>query len=153
MNPTSPASERRNTSWGWGIALDRKMLVLLALSIAVLVVALYVPTLGNGFINLDDPDYVTRNAHVLRGLSGENVMWAFGTNNPAANWHPLTWISHMADVQVFGLNPWGHHLINVLLMAADMVLLFLFLANATGRIWRAAAVAAIFAVHPLTVEG
>jgi len=153
MNPTNLDSNSKNTSGGRSPGLNPQTFVLLALALAVLAVALYVPTLRNGFINFDDPDYVTRNAHVLRGMSWENVVWSFGTNNPAANWHPLTWISHMADVQIFGLKPWGHHLINVLLMAADVVLLFLFLASATGRIWRAAAVAAIFAVHPMNVEG
>jgi tetratricopeptide (TPR) repeat protein len=125
---------------------------LLSLALALLVVALYLPAVRNGFVNFDDPDYVTHNAHVLEGLNWENGKWAFGTNNPAANWHPLTWLSHMADVEAFGLKPWGHHLINVLLMAAGVALLFLFLAAMTGKLWRSAAVAATFAVHPLNVE-
>jgi len=152
MNPTNNSSETKNTPWGWSFAAERQTLVLLALSFAVLTLALYLPALGNGFVNYDDPDYVTRNANVLHGLSWENVGWSFGTNNPAANWHPLTWITHMADVQVYGLKPWGHHLTSVLLMAADVVLLFLFLTQLTGQIWRSAAVAALFAVHPLNVE-
>jgi protein O-mannosyl-transferase len=127
-------------------------MVLLAIGLVLLVVVLYLPAVRNGFVNYDDPDYVTHNARVLKGLNWENVEWAFGTNNPAANWHPLTWLSHMADVQLFGQNPWGHHLINVLLMAAGVALLFWFLAAATGKIWHSAAVAAIFAVHPLNVE-
>ncbi|MGB2663883.1 MAG: tetratricopeptide repeat protein, partial [Candidatus Acidiferrum sp.] len=106
----------------------------------------------NGFVNYDDPDYVTRNGRVLQGINWENVKWAFGTNNSVANWHPLTWLSHMADVEIFGLSPWGHHLINILLMAANSVLLFWFLAATTEKLWRSAAVAAIFAVHPLNVE-
>lgn len=80
------------------------------------------------------------------------MKWAFGTNNSVANWHPLTWLSHMADVEIFGLSPWGHHLINILLMAANSVLLFWFLTATTEKLWRSAAVAAIFAVHPLNVE-
>jgi Tfp pilus assembly protein PilF len=131
---------------------DRRTPLFLSLALALLVVALYLPALRNGFVNFDDPDYVTHNAHVLQGLNWENGKWAFGTNNPAANWHPLTWLSHMADVQAFGLKPWGHHLINVLLMAAGVAVLFLFLAAMTGQLWRSAAVAAIFAVHPLNVE-
>jgi Tfp pilus assembly protein PilF len=140
------------TSATWSHAPDRRTILLFAIALALLVLALYLPALQNGFVNYDDPDYVTHNAHVLQGLNWENLKWAFGTNNPAANWHPLTWLSHMADVQAFGLKPWGHHLINVLLMAADAALLFLFLAALTGKIWRSAAVAAIFAVHPLNVE-
>ena len=133
-------------------ALPWQALLIASVGLALLVVALYLPAIHNGFVNYDDPDYVTHNPNVLQGLSWENVKWAFGTDNPAANWHPLTWLSHMADVQVFGLNPWGHHFINVLLMAADVVLLFLFLQLASGSLWRSATVAAIFAVHPLNVE-
>ena len=153
MTSAITTKEPEGASLRWSPALDRQTLALLALSLAVLMIALYLPALRNGFINYDDPDYVTANARVLRGLSWENFRWAFGTNNPAANWHPLTWLSHMSDVQAFGLNPLGHHLINVLLMAADVVLLFLFLASMTGQLWRSAAVAAVFAVHPLNVEG
>jgi protein O-mannosyl-transferase len=152
MISTNATREPQSTRLGWSTALDRQALVLLALSLAVLTIALYLPALRNGFINFDDPDYVTGNAQVLRGLSRENFRWAFGTDNPAANWHPLTWLSHMSDVQAFGLKPLGHHLINILLMAVDVVLLFLFLAGTTGRRWRSAAVAAVFAVHPLNVE-
>jgi protein O-mannosyl-transferase len=133
-------------------ALRLQALAMISFALAALVIALYLPALHNGFINYDDPDYVTHNPQVLQGLSWDNVKWAFGTNNPAANWHPLTWLSHMLDVQVFGMNPSGHHLMNVLLMAAVVVLLFLFLARATGNLWPSAAVAAIFAVHPLNVE-
>jgi protein O-mannosyl-transferase len=139
-NPASPG------------AMDRQTIVMLALALAVVVIALFLPALRNGFVNYDDPDYITHNVHVLQGLNWENIKWAFGTDNPAANWHPLTWISHMLDVQIFGLNPWGHHLINILMMAADVVLLFLFLVQATQKLWPSAAVAAIFAVHPLNVE-
>jgi len=135
-----------------GTGRQRQPWLMVCAALTVLVIALYWPALRNGFVNYDDPDYVTHNAHVLRGLSWQNVLWAFGTDNPAANWHPLTWLSHTVNVQVFGLAPWGHHLVNILLMAADVVLLFLFVASATGRIWRSAAVAAIFAVHPLNVE-
>lgn len=138
-------------SRGWSFAQVRQNLVLLDLSLAILVCALYLPALRNGFVNYDDPDYVTHNAHVLRGLSWDNLGWSF-TNTPTANWHPLTWVSHTLDVQLYGLNPWGHHLTNVLFMAVDVVLLFLFLTGATRRIWLSAAVAALFAVHPLNVE-
>jgi protein O-mannosyl-transferase len=132
--------------------LQLQALAMISFALAALVIALYLPALHNGFINYDDPDYVTHNPQVLHGLNWDNVKWAFGTSNPAANWHPLTWMSHMLDVQVFGMNPSGHHLINILLMAIEVVLLFLFLARATGKLWPSAAVAAIYAVHPLNVE-
>ena len=131
---------------------DGNSLVLVAFALALLVFVLYLPALRNGFVNYDDPDYLTHNARVLQGLSWENVKWAFGTDNSAANWHPLTWLSHMTDIQVFGLKPWGHHLINVVLMAADVAVLFWFLVAATGELWQSTVVAAIFAVHPLNVE-
>lgn len=123
-----------------------------ALVLALGTILLYAPALQNGFVNYDDPDYVTHNAHVLRGTTWANVKWAFGTDNPAANWHPVTWISHMLDVQFFGLNPFFHHLNNVLFQAVDVVLLFLILVRGTGYALRSAAVAALFAVHPLNVE-
>src|SRR5437899_3643547 len=81
---------------------------LLAMLLALGTAALYAPSVRNGFINYDDTDYVTRNAHVLAGLSWTNIIWAFGTENPAANWHPLTWISHMLDVRWYGTDPAGH---------------------------------------------
>jgi protein O-mannosyl-transferase len=152
MNAIDTASETQEATVAKNLGQHRRTVLFLAFGLALLVVVLYLPALNNGFVNYDDPDYVTHNIRVLQGLNWENVKWAFGTNNPAANWHPLTWLSHMADVQVFGLRPWGHHLINVLLMAADVALLFWFLAVATGKVWSSAAVAAILAVHPLNVE-
>lgn len=129
-----------------------RTIILLAVLLAVGSAALYAPALRNGFVNYDDPDYITRNANVQSGLSWPGIVWAFGTENAAANWHPLTWISHMLDVSWFGMNPVGHHFTNVLLFTMDIVVLFLFLTSATGEVWRNAAVAALFAVHPLNVE-
>jgi tetratricopeptide (TPR) repeat protein len=140
-----------STSYGWSFAPGRQTRVLLALSLALLVFTLYLPALRNGFTNYDDPDYVTHNTHVLRGLGWDNLVWSFASST-SAHWHPLTMISHTLDVQLYGLKPWGHHLTNVLFMAVDVVLLFFFLMSATGRIWCSAAVAALFAVHPLNVE-
>jgi Tfp pilus assembly protein PilF len=112
---------------------------------------LYYTTLNSAFLNYDDPAYVTANTHVLKGLSWSNIRWAL-TATVEANWHPLTWISHMFDVQFFGSNPSGHHIVNVLLHASNVVLLFLVLWKATANILRSAVVAAVFAVHPLNVE-
>jgi len=132
--------------------INWRTLFLLSVVLAVGTMAVYAPAMHNGFVNLDDPEYVTRNSHVLGGLSWADVQWALGSNYPSSNWHPLTWLSHMADVQLYGQNPAGHHFTNVLLHALDVVALFLVVALGTGRALRAAAVAAIFAVQPLNVE-
>ena len=106
---------------------------------------------GHSFINYDDGLYVYENPHVRGGLSKEGVSWAFTTFD-AANWHPLTWISHMTDVQLFGLDAGWHHRVNVLFHLANTALLFLVLWRMTGGLWQSAFVAALFAVHPLHVE-
>ena len=113
--------------------------------------ALYLPGLHHEFINYDDTYYVTANAHVLRGLTWENVGWALRTIT-YGNWHPLSWMAHMAEVQLFGLNPAGYHFSSMLVHAVNVVLVFLLLRGATGYLGRSAAVAALFAVHPLNVE-
>ncbi len=99
----------------------------------------------------DDSAYVTKNIHVSTGLNLGNVVWAF-TSFHQGNWHPLTWISHMADCQLFGLNSGPHHLVNVVLHAVNVLLLFWLLQRATGAVWRSFLVAALFAAHPLNVE-
>jgi len=103
------------------------------------------------FLDFDDSQYVTKNVHVRTGWNLGNVVWA-STSFYAANWHPLTWLSHMADCQLFGLNSGSHHLVNVALHAANVLLVFLLLQRATGAVWRSFFVAALFAVHPLNVE-
>lgn len=111
----------------------------------------YLQTLRHDFVNYDDNLYVSENPHVQQGLTIDSIAWAF-TNAKGGNWHPLTWLSHMADVSVWGSKPGGHHFTNVILHAANTVLLFLVFAQMTGGIWRSALVAALFAVHPLHVE-
>jgi len=103
------------------------------------------------FINFDDNDYVTDNRHVEDGLTAEGITWAFTTGH-ASNWHPLTWISHMVDVELFGLQPGWHHLTNLLFHLASTLLLFLVLHRMTKALWQSAFVAALFALHPLHVE-
>jgi protein O-mannosyl-transferase len=125
--------------------------LILALVLFAGTVILYLPALNSAFVNYDDPAYVTRNARVLDGLSWSNIAWAW-TATIEANWHPLTWISHMADVQIFGVNPRGHHLVSVFLHALNVLLLFFVLRRATGFVRRSAVVTALFAVHPLNVE-
>lgn len=119
--------------------------------LVVTLAAVYAQVRTFAFVNLDDQQYVTSNPVVLRGLTWDGVGWAFGGFH-AANWHPLTWLSHMADVTLFGLDAGAHHLVNVALHALNALLLFAFLRRATGATWRSAAVAALFAVHPLHVE-
>lgn len=115
------------------------------------IMVIYQPVGGYEFINYDDPLYVTENEPVRRGLTLEGTRWAF-TSMHAANWHPITWLSHMLDVQLYGLNAGAHHLTNVLFHIFNSMLLFLLLQRMTGALWRSAMVAALFAVHPLYVE-
>jgi protein O-mannosyl-transferase len=114
-------------------------------------VLVYWPATSHDFVNYDDSYYVTSNAHVRTGLSWENVKWAF-SNPVVGNWHPLTMLSHMLDCQIYGLNPWGHHLTNILLHGTNTALVFLLLCGLTGAVWRSLAVAALFGLHPLHVE-
>src|SRR5512133_1633480 len=123
----------------------------MGLAIALLILAPYAQVRGFGFVNLDDQQYVYENPLVLHGLSWSGVWSAFAEFR-ATNWHPLTWLSHMADVEAFGLDAGAHHIVNVALHLANALLLFAFLRRATGARWRSGAVAALFAVHPLHVE-
>ena len=111
----------------------------------------FLPAVHNEFINYDDDVYVTGNAHIQGGLSLSTVEWAFKSMH-ASNWHPLTWLSHAADCEFYGLNPQGHHLTSVLLHAINAVLLFLALRRLTGAGWRSLFVAVVFGLHPLRVE-
>ena len=122
-----------------------------AAALVLLVGIAFYPALRNGFADVDDPDYVTANAHVRAGLTATGAVWAF-TSMEAANWHPLTWLSHMADVTAFGLDPRGHHATSLALHAASTALLFLALATMTGRDVLSWVTAALFGVHPLRVE-
>ena len=129
----------------------RRYDILVCLFLVVAVALIYGRTLGHDFVNYDDPNYVVENAHVRAGLSLEGFRWALTTFH-ASNWHPLTWLSHMLDCQVFGLNPGRHHLVNLLLHLANAILMFLVFRTMTGSLWRSAFVAALFAVHPLHVD-
>ncbi len=122
-----------------------------AAGLAVLTIAVYWGVWSFGFVNFDDPQYVVLNPHVTTGLSWANIVWAFTTGH-AANWHPVTWISHMTDVSWFGVTPGPAHTTNLVLHVMNVVLLFSFLSRATGASWPSALVAALFAVHPLHVE-
>jgi len=121
------------------------------LALATLVVLIYAQTAAFQFVNYDDEAYVSRNPHVTTGLSTDNLHWAF-TTSYFNNWHPLTWVSHMIDCQIFGVNPGAHHLVNGLFHLANAVLLFEILRRTTHRQAASAVVALLFAVHPLRVE-
>jgi hypothetical protein len=129
----------------------RQKPILLGALLVLATLLLYGRVTHHPFLEYDDSAYITKNIHVRTGLSFDNTAWAFTTFHEA-NWHPLTWLSHMVDCQMFGLNPGSHHLVNVTLHAINVVLLFLLLQRCTGAVWRSFLVAALFAVHPLNVE-
>jgi len=124
---------------------------LLAATLALLTIAVYAPVRSHEFISLDDPGYIVDNPHVTTGLTWANVRWAL-TSGYAANWHPLTWVSHQADVSLFGVAPGRHHLTNVAWHVLTSLLLFGLLRAMTGAVWRSAFVAGLFALHPAHVE-
>jgi tetratricopeptide (TPR) repeat protein len=123
----------------------------ICLALAAITVAVYAPLFHYDFLTFDDQIYVTENPYVRSGLNGNSLAWAFQSST-SGNWLPLTWISHVLDVQCYGMKAGGHHLTNVLLHAANAVLLFLLLQQMTGAAWRSAVVAALFAWHPAHVE-
>ena len=129
----------------------RSRVILICLVLTSMVLAVFAQVRSHEFINYDDYDYVTGNNAVLTGLSWQNVQWAF-TTNQASNWHPLTWLSLMLDRQLFGVNPAGFHITNLILHIANILLLFMVLKKMTGALWQSAFVAALFALHPLHVE-
>ena len=140
--PPEPPVARQPLGW---------QMPLICLGLIAAVSAAYSRVTHNGFLGYDDAGYITDNAHVKAGLKWATVGWAFITNTES-NWHPLTWLSHALDCQLFGLNPAGHHWMSVLIHAVNAVLLFLVLRFATGFRWRSLMVAALFALHPMNVE-
>jgi len=130
---------------------SKKTTVLICLGLALAIFGVYWQVHGFDYVNYDDPDYASENPMVIGGLSLKSIAWAF-THVYAANWHPLTWISHMLDCQIFGVKPGGPHVVNVLFHAANAILLFLLLRRITGAQWSSAIIAAVFALHPLHVE-
>lgn len=127
----------------------RIFIILLIISATL---AAYWQLKGNGFVNFDDDIYITGNSDLQKGLTGESIKWAFSLSNKTSYWHPLTWLSLMADYELFGLDPTGYHLVNLLLHITNAVLLFLIFNRMTARVWPSAFVAALFALHPLNVE-
>jgi protein O-mannosyl-transferase len=119
--------------------------------LAMMTFVVYVRTLNNPFIDWDDHGYVVQNLHVQQGITWDSLHWSL-TALYAYNWHPLTWLSHAFDCQLFGLNPEGHHLTSIILHVLNTAILFWLLSRVTGRTGRSFVVAALFAVHPLNVE-
>lgn len=122
-----------------------------AVLLVVLTIAAFYPVTFCQFVNVDDTSYVTGNDHVKQGLNIRNAHWAFTTLD-VSNWHPLTWVSHMLDVSLYGLNPAGHHATSLIIHLLNVILLFFWLRAVSDMVWRSALVAGLFAVHPLALE-
>ena len=129
----------------------KKHFYIICLLLVVVTLAVYWQVQDNDFVHYDDGVYVTENTHVHKGVTFDGLTWAF-TSSHASNWHPLTWISHMIDCQLYGLNPRGHHITSLLFHVANTLLLLLILVRMTGALWQSSFVAALFALHPLHVE-
>jgi len=130
---------------------DNRRTLFVWLFLAIAVIVIYWQVNNHDFVYFDDNEYITENRHVQTGLTSGNITWAFTTFH-AANWHPLTWISHMLDYELFRLNPAGYHIVNLLFHMANTLLLFFILHRMTKGLWQSAFVAAVFAIHPLHVE-
>jgi Tfp pilus assembly protein PilF len=129
----------------------KSYILLICLALAVSTFIAYEPIRHNDFVQYDDYTYVLENTNVKGGITLRSVIWAF-TKSYEANWHPITWLSHMLDCEIYGLNPLGHHITNLLIHIANTLLLFLLLSKMTNAVWRSAFVAAAFALHPIHVE-
>ncbi|CAN2043701.1 protein O-mannosyl-transferase [Candidatus Magnetomoraceae bacterium gMMP-13] len=125
--------------------------ILISLFLTLLILAAYGQIRNFDFAGFDDKLYVTENSHVQSGFTCKSIAWAF-TTYCSANWHPVTWLSHILDYEIYGLNPGGHHWTNLLFHTANSILLFFILYQMTGALWQSAFVAALFALHPLHVE-
>jgi tetratricopeptide (TPR) repeat protein len=149
-NVLAPTAKSSGTAQGIFSSARTRTLVL-SLLLALVTLAVYRPIVHNAFINVDDNGYITENNGVHAGLSLATLKWALTTFD-CENWHPVTWLSHVVDWQLFGKNAAGHHYMSVLIHALNAILLFLLLQRATGFTWRSLIVAALFAVHPVNVE-
>lgn len=137
------ASSRELPSWNF---------LILAVVLVVLTLSCFYRVAFNDFVSYDDHKYVLKNPNIREGLSGTTIRWAFTSCKRASNWHPLTWLSHALDWQLFGPHPTGHHLVNLAFHVANVLLLFFVLWRMTKALWQSAFVAGLFGVHPLHVE-
>jgi Flp pilus assembly protein TadD len=145
---TSISSKRSHSITEPGSHLIRSFM---CLALCLSTITIFSQVAEHGFVAYDDDQYVYENLHIKDGLTPLSIKWAF-TTFYYANWHPLTWLSHMLDYQLFGLNAGGHHIVNLLFHLASIILLFLILAKMTRKPWRSLIVSALFALHPLHVE-
>lgn len=133
------------------ISVKRQTPITICLFLIISILAVYWQVRNNDFINYDDTAYVTKNENVKAGITREGVIWAFTTRHDGS-WFPLTWLSHMLDCELYGVNPAGHHWTSLLIHIANTILLFIVIHRMTGAVWRSAFVAALFGLHPLHVE-
>jgi protein O-mannosyl-transferase len=148
--PGQPAVNFSCTDFPATLSANRLKLILCAL-LAIVTATIYSPIIRAPFLNYDDGQYVSENVHVRSGISWVTVKWAFASSE-ASNWHPVTWLSHALDRQLFGLSPVGSHAVNLAFHVTNALLLFMILQSATGFLWRSFGVAALFALHPINVE-
>ena len=142
---------KNNNKTAYNFLFNRRREIIICIFLIAASLVVYWQIINHEFINYDDGLYVTENLHVKAGLTFENIKWAFTTCH-ASNWHPLTWLSHMLDYELYGLNPMGHHWTSLQIHLTNTLLLFFILQYMTGAIWKSAFVAALFAIHPLHVE-
>ena len=146
-----PTMERVKKLAGAAPAKPDRLPLWIGLGLTLLNWIVYAPASGYGFVNWDDPQYITANPYIIQGLTPASAWWAM-TTTYQFYWHPLTWLSYLADFSMFGFNAGGYHAVNVALHAINSCLVFVALRSLTGALWRSAFVAALFAVHPMHVE-
>jgi tetratricopeptide (TPR) repeat protein len=149
--PSAPTVKKAATAKMPTLPTGNRPVIWIALGLVAINLFVYAQVWNYSFVNFDDPDYVFQNPYITAGLTAQGVVWAL-TTQLQANWHPLTWLSHMLDAQIYGLNPGGHHITSVLFHILNSILLFWVFYRASKAVARSAFVAAVFAVHPLHVE-
>ena len=142
---------KNNNKTAYNFLFNRRREIIICIFLIAASLVVYWQIINHEFINYDDGLYVTENLHVKAGLTFESIKWAFTTCH-ASNWHPLTWLSHMLDYELYGLNPMGHHWTSLQIHLINTLLLFFILQYMTGAIWKSAFVATLFALHPQHVE-
>ena len=135
----------------YNLLFKKRQEIIICLFLVTATLAVYWQITNHEFVNYDDETYITKNLHVQTGLAFESIKWAF-TSFHAGNWHPVTWLSHMLDIELYGLNPMGHHWASLQIHLINTLLLFFVLQKMTGALWQSAFVAALFALHPINVE-
>ncbi|MBF0344956.1 MAG: glycosyltransferase family 39 protein [Nitrospirae bacterium] len=135
----------------WNQIQGRYLHLIIVVILTLSTMSVYHQLRNNDFVSYDDYKYVTENPNIARGFTVDGVKWAFKTTY-FSNWHPVTWLSHMLDIQLYGMHPRGHHVTSVIIHMLNTLLLYLFLSRTTAKVWQSAFVASLFALHPLAVE-